>query len=135
MSSNFNSMFKPSSNIASSFNQQSPNRTPGTPDYSSRVHRGAGSGSRTAGSVGTSFSHQERQTLHDLGQRMRGANANQHALYQKALDELIGDREMTGADARMVALYAKTGSADGRTGSTEEGAKWGEALEALRDVE
>ena len=134
MSSNFNSMFKPSSNIASSFNQQSPNGTPRTPDYSSRVHRGAGSGSRTAGSVVTSFSHQERQTLHDLGQRMRGANANQHALYQKALDELIGDREMTGADARMVALYAKTGSADGRTGSTE-GAKWGEALEALRDVE
>lgn len=134
MSSNFNSMFKPSSNIASSFNQQSPNRTPSPPDYSSRVHRGTGSGSRTAGSVGTSFSHQERQTLHDLGQRMRGANANQHALYQKALDELIGERELSGADARMVALYAKTGSADGRTG-TNEGAKWGEALEALRDVE
>ncbi len=27
MSSNFNSMFKPNSNIASSFNQQSPNGT------------------------------------------------------------------------------------------------------------
>lgn len=132
MSSNFNSMFKPNSNIASSFNQQSPNRTP---DYSSRVHRGASSGSRTAGSVGTSFSHQERQTLHDLGQRMRGANAVQHGVYQQALEQLIGNRELTASDARMVALYAKTGSADGRTGSTEEGDKWGEALEALRDVE
>lgn len=134
MSSNFNSMFKPSSNIASSFNQQSPNRHPGTPDYASRVHRGAGSGSRTAGSVPTSFSHQERQTLHDLGQRMRGANSVQHGMYQQALEQLIGNRELTASDARMVALYAKTGSADGRTG-TEEGGKWGEALEALRDVE
>lgn len=72
--------------------------------------------------------------LHDLGRRMRGANANQHGVYQQAVDELIGDRELTAADARMIALYAKTGSADGRTG-TNDGAKWGEVLDALRDAE
>jgi hypothetical protein len=128
--SNFNSMFKSKSNISDSFNQHY-QKGPQS------VARSSGSGSSrsdSSSSAGSSFSHQERQVLHDLGQRMRGANANQHALYQQALNQLIGERELSGADARMVALYAKTGSADGRTGSTE-GAKWGEALEALRNVE
>ncbi|CAI1190713.1 Uncharacterised protein [Serratia ficaria] len=117
-----------SSNFSNSFNQHFQRGA------QSVVRTGTSNATRSKG-VTSSFNHQERQVLHDLGQRMRGANANQHVIYQKALDELIGDRELTGADARLVALYAKTGSADGCTGSTEEGTKWGEALEALRDVE
>ncbi|HEO9035866.1 hypothetical protein LQ759_15025 [Serratia marcescens] len=128
MSGNFNSMFKPRSNVSTSFNQHY-QKGPQS------VSRSSGSGVSRSSGGSSSFNHQERQMLHDLGRRMRGANANQHGVYQQAVDELIGDRELTAADARMIALYAKTGSADGRTGSTEWGAKWGEALEALRDVE
>ncbi|CAI1721620.1 Uncharacterised protein [Serratia grimesii] len=129
MSSNFNSLFKSNSSIAGGLNQH---YQKGQPSIIRKQDQGT---RRSVRSPASAFSYQEQQTLHDLGSRMRGANANQHVIYQKALEELIGNREMTGADARLVALYAKTGSADGRTGSTEEGAKWSEALEALRDVE
>jgi hypothetical protein len=95
MSSNFNSLFKSNSGIADGLNQhyqkgqQSIIRKP---DQGTR---------RASGASKSSFSYQEQQTLHDLGSRMRGANANQHALYQRQLEQLIGDREITGADARL----------------------------------
>ncbi|QNK33408.1 hypothetical protein HF675_04950 [Serratia sp. JUb9] len=128
MSSNFNSLFKSNSGIADSLNQhyrkgqQSIIRKP---DQGTR---------RAVRSSASAFSYQEQQTLHDLGSRMRGANTNQHALYQRQLEQLIGDREITGADARLIALYAKTGSADGKTGTSTAG-EWSQVLDAVRDAE
>ncbi|MBJ2067971.1 hypothetical protein [Serratia odorifera] len=128
MSSNFNSLFKSNSGIADSFNQHYQKGRQSTirkPDQGTR---------RTGGASKSSFSYQEQQTLHDLGSRMRGANANQHARYQRQLEQLIGDREITGADARLIALYAKTGSADGKTGASTAG-EWAQVLDAVRDAE
>ncbi|WLS81263.1 hypothetical protein Q3V30_22640 (plasmid) [Erwinia pyri] len=83
----------------------------------------------------TSLNPMERQRLQDIGRSLRSASGGRHQRLIEEADRLIGNRELTAADARMIALYAKSGSAAGANGDTGISESWGEALNLLRDAQ
>ncbi|MFS7383520.1 hypothetical protein AB6870_15765 [Rahnella inusitata] len=89
--------------------------------------------SRISGKASTAFTYVERQTIQDIAQRMRGANKNQHTELQAALNHLVGDRDLTPADARLIAVHAAYGAADGKTGETGGNDAWQSIIPTLKD--
>ncbi|MCC3733506.1 hypothetical protein LLS47_11260 [Rouxiella badensis] len=90
---------------------------------------------RTTGKISSSLNYTERQTLQDIAMRMRGANKNQMPELRAALDHLIGDRDLTAADARLIAVHAAYGAADGKTGETGGNEQWQSIIPALKTAE
>lgn len=64
----------------------------------------------------TSFSHAERSRFHDIARELRTARGPQRARLTAELDSMTADKELTAADTRLIAVYAKSGSLQERDG-------------------
>lgn len=82
----------------------------------------------------SAFGHTERTRLMEIGSQLRGARPAVRARLLQEVDELVGDRDMTHQDIRLIATYAQHGAAlDSDEGSTPE--NWKTIAEITRAVD
>lgn len=93
--------------------------------------QGRDHGFGTVQSRKSAFGHTERTRLMEIGSQLRGARPAVRARLLQEVDELVGDRDMTHQDIRLIATYAQHGAAlDSDEGSTP--AHWKTIAEITR---
>lgn len=80
----------------------------------------------------TSLNHSERTRFHEIGRELRTAQGAQRKRLTAELDSMTADKELTASDARMVAIYAKSGSLQEQDGYSSDAGQ--QLLDAARGI-